>query len=324
MANPKTNEFEEYVRGLLVCPICSETIKSSPIHQCTNGHVVCADCLTKQGKCLSCRNNSSISTIARNLVFEQIIENFGTSEAEKPELQKCASFSNNLPNAEPNVRVDFQPISDTKELAEHGESKFDEYIKGLLECPVCFETIKLTPIHQCTNGHVVCKDCVTKLDNCPICKSDSRVARNVIFEQIIGNFSAFELTNEETCEEPELQKWGQEFVSLSFSNNEGRSVQINIPPNSGTMEIVEHVRSYNQIILIFKGIIQAAICFYNFLLPICVAIGSWANIVWLILKAIIEGIGYLAIFFAVFLFFTPFYYLCYIVLLKMFGPVRGL
>ena len=258
----------------------------------------------KQGKCPICRNNSSIATIARNLVFEQIIKNFGTSEVEKPELQKweqrfvSASFSNNLPNAEPIVRVNFQPISDTIESAEHGESKFEDYIKGLLECPVCIETIKLTPIHQCTNGHVVCKDCVTKLDNCPICRSDSRVARNVIFEQIIGNFSSFELSNEGPFEEPELQKWGQGFVSASFSNNDEPSVQINIPPNSETMESVEHGGSYNQIISIFKGIKQEAICSYNFLLTIlCVPHCA---------KFILETIGYLAILLGVFLCITSF------------------
>ena len=288
MANSKTNEFEEYVRGLLVCPICSETIKTSPIHQCTNGHVVCNNCITKQ--------DSSVATIARNLVFEQIIENFGLAEAEKSELQKgeqgsvSASLSKNLPNAEANVRANFQPISDTKESADHGESKFEEYIKGLLECPVCLETIKLTPIHQCKNGHVICRYCVTKLDNCPICRSDSRVARNVIFEQIIGNFSAYKLANEGPFEELELQRWGQGFVSASFSNNEEPSVQINIPPNSGTMDLVEHRGSYNKMISILKGIKQAALC--CFLLPIFAVIILCAKFIYVILKAIIEGIGY--------------------------------
>ena len=164
MANSKTNEFEEYVKGLLECPICSEPMKLTPIHQCTNGHVVCTDCITKQeGNCQICRNNS---TIARNLVFEQIIKIFRTPElsieesSEKPELQILekgsvgASFSNNQTNAEPSVKLNLQTNLYTKESAENGGFEFEEYIKGLLECPVCIEPIKSTPIHQCTNGHV--------------------------------------------------------------------------------------------------------------------------------------------------------------------------
>ena len=176
-----------------------------------------------------------------------------------------------------------------------------------MECPVCIESIKSAPIHQCTNGHLVCKDCITKLDNCPICRSDSRVARNFTFEQIIGNFSAVELVNEgpfETpSEKPELQKWGHGFVSASFSNNgpiEEPSVQINIPQNS---ESVEHGGSYNQIISIFKGFKKEVA--YLFCNPLCipllillafilsiyagVTIGYGAKLLGLYLKGLILG-----------------------------------
>ena len=60
MANSQTNEFEEYVKCLLKCPACSEPIKSSPIHQCTNGHVVCKDCITKLEYCPICKNDSTL------------------------------------------------------------------------------------------------------------------------------------------------------------------------------------------------------------------------------------------------------------------------
>ena len=282
MATSKTNEFEDYVKGLLKCPACSEPIKSVPIHQCTNGHIVCKDCITKLECCPICKNDS---TVVRNLVFEQIIGNFSTYElasegpSKEHELQKCelgsvsASFSKNEPKKGPSVHINVQPDSDTIELAENGGSKFEEYIQSLLECPVCIEPIKSAPIHQCTNGHIVCKDCITKMKNCPICRNDSTIAKNLIFEQIIGNFSAFELAYEGPSEKPELQKWGQGFVSASFSNNgpnEESSVQISLPPNSGTMESVEHAGSNSRIISIFKGIKQTAICFYKFLYVICV------------------------------------------------------
>ena len=78
-------------------------------------------------------------------------------------------------------------------MATSKTTEFEEYIKGLLECPVCMKPIKLAPIHQCTNGHVVCKDCIPKCNNCPICRNNSAISRNLIFEQIVEKFSAFEL-----------------------------------------------------------------------------------------------------------------------------------
>ena len=247
----EANKFEEYIKNLLECPVCMEPIQSAPIHQCTNGHVLCKDCIAKLESCPICRNDSNT---ARNLIFEQIIGNFIANQEpyEKPELQKwekvCvgASFSNNRPNEEPSVQLNIQPNSETIESVELGEfdnqimstisktNKFDEYVKGLLECPNCNEPIKMTPIYQCTNGHVVCKNCITKLENCPNCKNDSKIARNLIFEQIIENFSAFELENEKPFEEPE---WGKSLSSYGI--NEELSVQLDIQPNSETMESVE-------------------------------------------------------------------------------------
>ena len=239
MATSKTNEFEEYVQGLLECTGCSEPIKLAPIHQCTNGHVVCKNCITKLKNCPICKNNSKL---ARNLIFEQIVEHYSALEltdegtSEKHKLQKWGKGSvsvfipNNEPNEDQSVKINLQPNSDTEELAEHGASKFEEYVKNLLECPICITPIKSAPIHQCTNGHVVCKDCTTKLENCPICRNYSKLARNLILEKIIGNFSAFELADEGSSEKPKLQKWGQriltpkEFVSTGF-DNQIRSIQ---------------------------------------------------------------------------------------------------
>lgn len=149
MDNSKSIEFEEYFKGLLECPICLESIKSATIQQCTNGHVVCKDCNTKVESCPICRNDS---TIARSLMFEDIIRNFSA-------LSKG-----------------------------DGGSELKKYI---LKCSVCIASFKSTPILQCTNNHLVCKDCDTKLENCPICRNDSPIFRNLILEQITENFSAF-------------------------------------------------------------------------------------------------------------------------------------
>ena len=61
---------------------------------------------------------------------------------------------------------------------------FEEHIKDLLECPVCIEPILSAPIHQCTNGHVVCNGCIAKLNSCPICRNDSTPVRNLMLEEI--------------------------------------------------------------------------------------------------------------------------------------------
>ena len=249
------SKFEEYIKCLLECPVCSEPIKSTPIHQCTNGHIVCKSCIPKLENCPICRNDSSM---ARNLVFEQIIGNFSASELVneapseilEPQKWKQGSvsvyISNKRPNVEPSVQLNLFKIllkySDTIKSAEHGASKFEEYIKSLLECPACIAPIRSTPIHQCANGHIVCNNCISKLENCLICRYDSTIARNLVFEQIIENFSAIELANKGPPEKPELQKWRQGFVSPSFSNNganQAPSVQLNIQPNSETTISVE-------------------------------------------------------------------------------------
>ena len=101
-------------------------------------------------------------------------------------------------------------------MATSKSNEFEEYIKSLLECPVCMKPIKSVPIHQCNNGHLVCKDCIPKCENCPICRNDSAIGRNLIFEQIIEKFSAVELGKEETSINPKIQKWGKGIVTSLF------------------------------------------------------------------------------------------------------------
>ena len=95
------------------------------------------------------------------------------------------------------------------------EKDFEEHIKDLLECPVCIEPILSAPIHQCTNGHVVCNGCIAKLSNCPICRNDSTLIRNFMLEEIIEKF----LVNKESSKNPETPRWGSELDVVSFSNN---------------------------------------------------------------------------------------------------------
>jgi hypothetical protein len=61
--NEKSSDFEGYIRDLLECPVCMEIIKSVPVYQCANGHVICKDCIEKLNNCLICRNDSELRTL---------------------------------------------------------------------------------------------------------------------------------------------------------------------------------------------------------------------------------------------------------------------
>ena len=107
---------------------------------------------------------------------------------------------------------------------------FEERIRVLLECPVCIEPLLSVPVHQCINGHVVCNGCIAKLNNCPICRSDSTLVRNFMLEEIIEKF----LVNKESSKNPETPRWGSELDVVSFSNNgpsDRLEVQVNILQN---------------------------------------------------------------------------------------------
>ena len=147
-----------------------------------------------------------------------------------------------------------------KEMATSSTDNFESYIKGLLQCPICFESIKSAPIHQCTNGHIFCVSCITKLKNCPICRSNSPLCRSLAVEKIIENCSKLQLKSEKNFDGPEMQKWGQESTGVHFSSNgsnEESSVQLNL--NS-----VERGGSDNGTISILDGIKKGANCLCNF------------------------------------------------------------
>ena len=65
-------------------------------------------------------------------------------------------------------------------------SDLEGFLRDLLECPICFETINSVPIFQCQNGHITgCKDCISKLDKCPICRDANIKIRNLQLEKVV-------------------------------------------------------------------------------------------------------------------------------------------
>ena len=115
-------------------------------------------------------------------------------------------------------------------------SDFEEYIRDLLECPVCMDTIKFVPVYQCINGHVICKDCIEKLNNCPICRNDSSLVRSLKLESIVQRLEGIQSENKEptTTAKPNLQKWGKGSVrvygTITGPNQESR-VELNLQAN---------------------------------------------------------------------------------------------
>ena len=114
-------------------------------------------------------------------------------------------------------------------------SDFEEYIRDLLECPVCMDTIKSVPVYQCTNGHVICKDCIEKLNNCPICRNDSALVRILKLENIVQRLEGIQPENKEpTTPKPNIKKWGKGSVrgyGTITEPNQVSSVELNLQAN---------------------------------------------------------------------------------------------
>ena len=113
----------------------------------------------------------------------------------------------------------------------------DIFLRDLLECPVCVETIKSVPVYQCANGHVICKDCIQKLKNCPICRNDSELRRSLKLEDIVQRLEGIQPEHVgPPTGTPNLQKWGKGFVrSYGTINgpNQVTPIGINVQANPG-------------------------------------------------------------------------------------------
>ena len=114
-------------------------------------------------------------------------------------------------------------------------SDIEEYLRELLECPVCMETIKSVPVYQCTNGHVICKDCIEKLNNCPICRNDSSLVRSLELENIVQRIEGIPIENQEIfTAKRNLKKWGKGSVrvygTINGSTQETR-IELNLQAN---------------------------------------------------------------------------------------------
>ena len=152
-------------------------------------------------------------------------------------------------------------------------SDFEEYIRDLLECPVCMDTIKSVPVYQCTNGHVICKDCIEKLNNCPICRNDSAPVRSLKLENIVQKLKGVQPGNRGyTAGKPTLQKWGEGSVrsygTINGQNQESH-IELNLQvtpeplnPLANNQEAFDPVKVVSCIFAGFWGFVVASLIIF--------------------------------------------------------------
>ena len=81
-------------------------------------------------------------------------------------------------------QANFEDITEKVSNAEENQI-IKNNLRDLPECPVCLEEIKTIPIFECKNGHVICSDCIPKLEKCPICRNNSLPVRSSKSEEVI-------------------------------------------------------------------------------------------------------------------------------------------
>lgn len=72
------------------------------------------------------------------------------------------------------------------------EKRNNENAHGIeLECPICLE-LPVKPVFQCSNGHLICKLCHSKVLICPVCRTkldQGKPLRNLTAEQFLENLN---------------------------------------------------------------------------------------------------------------------------------------
>ena len=75
----------------------------------------------------------------------------------------------------------------TPSTSKNGPKKLKTTMMESLECPVCLKVPRpgAGPIYSCKNGHLLCKGCVDKIKDCPICREKEIHCRNLFAERYI-------------------------------------------------------------------------------------------------------------------------------------------
>ena len=76
-------------------------------------------------------------------------------------------------------------LSMVKEDRDRIERKYEDLagkLRDKVECPVCLELPRQSPVHVCPNGHIICAGCVRT--QCPTCRTN--MAKNVISTSLLA------------------------------------------------------------------------------------------------------------------------------------------
>ena len=117
-------------------------------------------------------------------------------------------------------------------------------VGDLPECPVCYEEIKIVPTFECTNGHVICSNCIPKLDKCPICRNNSMPVRSSKSEEVILEVMGLQSENMKS----QNLRWGLGSQPNSESNVggiESISSLVRIEIGNGTLNPARRRRNDN-------------------------------------------------------------------------------
>ena len=121
----------------------------------------------------------------------------------------------------------------------------NEFIRDLLECPVCMETIDSVPVYECANGHAICKICIEKLIKCPICRNDSAPVRCLKLENIVQKLKGIQPENVGPI--TAKPKWGKGSVrSYGAINGPNQVTSININHQSNLRQATPRQASPRQ------------------------------------------------------------------------------
>ncbi|KAG4071718.1 hypothetical protein HA402_011872 [Bradysia odoriphaga] len=102
-----------------------------------------------------------------------------------------------------------------------------ETAKNYSICAICYETL-MSPIYQCCNGHVMCSNCVKRIDKCVECRvpmSQSAKIRNIALEKILNNLRVDCTNKNEGCEVQLTIEWLRDhlqdcpFTPFNFCSN---------------------------------------------------------------------------------------------------------
>lgn len=97
---------------------------------------------------------------------------------------------------------------DTEEVPKTAEKTLAAAM-NYSDCPVCYN-ILIPPIFQCYNGHIICFNCIEKIDTCVECRMKlprSPKIRNIALEKIMNNWHVDCSNKNEGCEVKVTLEW---------------------------------------------------------------------------------------------------------------------